>query len=74
MKKIKSIAVIMILTALPMLLSAQPQPSDSGIGGGAGGNPVGGGAPIGGGFLILLSLALGYGIRRIYDFRKKAME
>ncbi|MBM3436461.1 MAG: hypothetical protein FJY07_09635 [Bacteroidetes bacterium] len=74
MKKITSIAVILVILALPIILSAQPQPNDATIGGGAGSSPVGGGAPIGGGFLVLLSLAIGYGVRKIYDFRKKAME
>jgi hypothetical protein len=74
MKKITSIAAFLVILALPILLSAQPQPSDPSIGGGAGASPVGGGAPIGGGFLVLLSLALGYGVRKVYDFRKKALE
>lgn len=73
MKKITSIAVILVISALPILLSAQPQPNDPGIGGGAGASPVGG-APVGGGFLVLLSLALGYGVRKFYDIRKKALE
>ncbi|MBL7105940.1 MAG: hypothetical protein ISS18_16565, partial [Bacteroidales bacterium] len=47
---------------------------DPGIGGGAGAAPVGGGAPIGGGLLIMLSLAIGYGTKKIYDARKKVLD
>ena len=35
-------------------------------------NQLGGKAHIGGGVLILLTLAMGYGGKRFYDFRKKA--
>ncbi|MCD4696099.1 MAG: hypothetical protein K8S16_07635 [Bacteroidales bacterium] len=51
-------------------------PWDPSIGGGAGSAPVGGGggAPIGGGFIILFSLAFGYGTRKIYATRKKVLD
>lgn len=74
MKTLKNIIAIMLLVAIPMILTAQPQPYDSGIGGGEGSNPVGGGASITGGLVILFSLGLGYGARRVYDYRKRLSE
>ncbi len=53
---------------------SQPQPWDPTIGGGEGSSPVGGGAPVGGGLLILLSLAIGYGARKIFNKRKNIMD
>jgi len=50
-----------------------PHPNDGG-GPGSGDIPVGGGASIGGGFLILLSLAAGYGSKKIYEYRKRSLE
>lgn len=73
MKKVIQILAILLVILVPVILSAQPMPYDPSIGGGSGGAPVGGGAPIGGGLIILLSLALGYGSKKIYDVRKKVM-
>ena len=72
MKKVIQILVIVLVVMLPMILAAQPQPWDPGLGGGEGANPVG--APIGGGLLIMLSLAIGYGARKVFNARKKVME
>jgi len=74
MKKVIQILVIALVVLVPVILLAQPLPYDPGIGGGAGANPVGGGAPIGGGLLIMLSLAIGYGTKKIYDARKKVLD
>ncbi|MCD4696184.1 MAG: hypothetical protein K8S16_08065 [Bacteroidales bacterium] len=78
-KRSKSVWIIQILAILfvvlvPVILSAQPMPYDPGVGGGTGGNPVGGGAPIGGGLLIMLSLAIGYGTKKLYQIRKKVLD
>jgi len=73
MKKAILILGLLILIMIPVLMIAQPLPSDGGIGGGAGSSPSGGGAPIGGGLLILLSLAVGYGTRKVFRARKKLM-
>ena len=73
MKKTIQILVILFVILMPVILSAQPLPYDEGIGGGTGGTPAGGGAPIGGGLLIMLSLAVGYGAKKIYAIRKKVM-
>jgi hypothetical protein len=75
MKKVIQILVILIVVLIPVILTAQPHPWDgTNWGGGEGGAPVGGGAPIGGGLLILLSLAIGYGTRKIYNARKKVLD
>ncbi len=73
MKKVIQILAIALVILVPVILSAQPLPYDPGIGGGTASNPVGGGAPIGGGLLIMLSLAIGYGTRKIYEARKKVL-
>lgn len=74
MKKVIQILAIALVILIPVILTAQPMPNDPGIGGGAGSAPVGGGAPIGGGLLIMLSLAIGYGSRKIYEIRKKVLD
>ncbi len=75
MKKAIQISVILFVLLIPVILSAQPLPyGGDGFGGGEGGAPAGGGAPIGGGLLIMLSLAIGYGAKRIYSIRKKVTD
>jgi hypothetical protein len=74
MKKVIQILAIAVVMLVPVILSAQPMPFDTGVGGGELNNPVGGAAPIGGGLLIMLSLAIGYGTKKIYDIRKKVLD
>ncbi|MBN2175837.1 MAG: hypothetical protein JW731_17030 [Bacteroidales bacterium] len=74
MKKVIQILAIAFVILVPVILSAQPQPWDPAWNGGEGAYPVGGGAPIGGGLLILLSLAIGYGSKKIYEARKKVLD
>jgi hypothetical protein len=74
MKKVVQILVILFVILVPVILSAQPLPFDEGIGGGTATNPVGGASPIGGGLLIMLSLAIGYGAKKIYEIRKKVLD
>lgn len=78
MKKVVQVLVILLVLLIPVILSAQPLPYDQSIGGGTGGGPTGGGpgggAPIGGGLIILLSLAIGYGTKKIFDARKKVLD
>ena len=74
MKKAIQILVILFVILVPVILTAQPLPyGGDGFGGGEGATPGGGAAPIGGGLLIMLSLAIGYGAKRIYSIRKKVM-
>ena len=74
MKKVIQIFAILLVILVPVILTAQPMPWDPSIGGGAGSTPVGGGAPIGGGLIILLSMAIGYGTKKIYNARKKVLD
>ncbi len=74
MKKVVQILVILFVILVPVILTAQPLPyGGDGFGGGEGG-PPGGGTPIGGGLLIMLSLVIGYGAKRIYSICKSIME
>ena len=73
MKKVIQILGMLFVMLLPVILSAQPLPMEGG-GGTGGSGPVGGGAPIGGGLLIMLSLAIGYAAKKIYDVRKKVLD
>ena len=53
-------------------LSAQSPPHpNGGVAPGGSNTPVGGGAPLFGGMGILLILASGYGLKKIYDARVK---
>lgn len=70
MKKVIQILVLLLIILVPVILTAQPHPG-TGPGGGAGSSPAGGGAPIDGGLFVLLSLAVSYGAKKIYNLRKK---
>lgn len=73
MKNIIKIAAIAIcLIIIPWILTAQPLPYDTGIGGGEGTNPVGGGAPLGGGLIMMLIMAAGYGTRKLIGSLKRS--
>lgn len=65
------LASSLILAISPILVSEvfADQPPDPGGGPGGGDLPVGGGNPIGGGLIILATLGVAYGVKRIYDFR-----
>ena len=69
MKKIIQVLTIAVILCIPFILIAQPLPYDPAIGGGEGSNPVGGGAPLTGGLLIMLSLGIGYGMKKTVDLR-----
>ena len=70
-KALKSLLVAGIFLTLPLFSLAQTPPHPNGGGGPGGGNtPVGGGAPIGGGLIIMMALGMGYGAKKVYNFRK----
>lgn len=78
-KAIKTLFVTGFILTAPIFLSTafgQPHPDNPGVGGGNGGpgapGPIGGGAPVGSGVIMLLTMAAGYGYKKIYDLRKKA--
>lgn len=65
--------LLTIVLVLPLtLISFADLPPDPGGGGPGGGDePVGGGSPIGGGLIILVSLGMGYGARKVFDNRRR---
>ena len=68
MKKILTLTAIVMISGFSLLAQAPPAPPENA--GGSGG-PVGGGAPIGSGMVLLISLAAGYGGKKVFDFRKE---
>ncbi len=76
MKTILRFVILMafLLTA-PFLIekaSSQPHPNNQNIGGGTSGSgPIGGGAPIGSGLIMLICLGAGYGLKKVYDVKKR---
>lgn len=74
-RKTIGIMVILFMAVLPFLLPAQNPPMPNG-----GNDPpadisaIGGGASLGGGIITMLTLALGYGVRKIYDSRRRILE
>ena len=74
MKKIIfSTLIFVFLLAVGIMAQTPPHPNGGGEPG-PGNTPVGGGASIGGGLLIMVSLGVGYGLRKIYDIRNKSQE
>ncbi len=70
MKKIILLTVFTAISSFGLLAQAPPVPPSSANQGGTG--PVGGGgAPIGSGVVLLISLAAGYGGKKVYDFKNK---
>lgn len=74
MKRFFASTLFFVLAFIVPTIAQMPPHPNGGIGPGSGNVPVGGGAPIEGGLLIMLSLAVGYGARRIYEMRKKGLE
>ncbi|MDY0103845.1 MAG: hypothetical protein RBS07_12995 [Lentimicrobium sp.] len=71
-KNIRFLAVIlMLLLAISSVNSySQPAPANQSNGGDVGGAPIGGGtAPIGSGMLLLITMAAGYGVKKVYDIK-----
>lgn len=73
-KKITGLAVIILFLSPLTQVMAQggppPPPDDSG----GGDTPIGGAAPIGGGLIILSTLGLFYGGKKVYDLSKNKEE
>jgi hypothetical protein len=69
MKKILMLSVVLMISGLSLLAQAPPNPP--GNAGGSGGPVGGGGAPIGSGIVLLISLAAGYGGKKVFEARKR---
>ncbi|MCD4684254.1 MAG: hypothetical protein K8R86_13295 [Bacteroidales bacterium] len=73
MLKILRKLLLTTVLLLPLtFISFADQPPDPGGGGPGGGDlPVGGGSPIGSGLVLLLSLGMGYGAKKVYQNKKR---
>ena len=74
MKKIMHTVLLFSCLFLGNEVISQPLPGQNGDGSSTGGDPVGGGANIGSGVAVLLTLAAGYGLKKVYDNRRKLEE
>jgi hypothetical protein len=73
-KIISTFLILMALMLSPFLKNDvfADQPPDPGTGGpGTGDIPVGGGSPIDGGLIVLISLGITYGFKKIYKGRNR---
>ncbi len=69
MKRIMKVSIIAVfLLMAPVMMFAQPHPN-GGNAPGVGNHPVGGSAPIGNGTFVLITLAIAYGGRKVYELR-----
>jgi hypothetical protein len=76
-KRIIQLIVAGAFAVAPLFMFAQPNPGGNGNGTPVGGDPIGGGggtAPIGGGIVLLISMAAGYGMKKVFDARNKFEE
>lgn len=67
---VKVLLTAFIAAAPIILLSQTPPHPNGGNVPGSGNTPVGGASPVGSGMVILLSLAAGYGSRKLYTSYK----
>ncbi len=67
MKKLLILSAFTIFFGLSLLAQAPPPPPENA---GAGGGPVGGSAPVGSGLVLLITLAAGYGAKKVYNSKK----
>ena len=67
MKKLIVLSVLAVFFSLTLLAQAPPPPPSNA---GAGGGPVGGSAPIGSGLVLLITLAAGYGAKKVFNSKK----
>jgi hypothetical protein len=74
----KKVILNLIITGLfivvPVIMVTASAPPPPPPGGPGGGTPIGGPAPIGSGIVMLLSMGVAYGAKKIYDARKKLEE
>ena len=65
------LSIVLMISGFSLLAQAPPVPPSSANNGGTSGPVGGGGAPIGSGIVLLISLAAGYGGKKLYDFNKQ---
>lgn len=66
MKKIILLTVFAAICSFALLAQSPPPPPDDPSNGGGTG-PVGGGAPIGSVIVLLITLATGYGVKKVFN-------
>ena len=74
MKKIiRTLSVIAIIAVGASFNTAfsQPPPPNQSNGSSTGGAPIGGSSPIGSGMLLLITMAAGYGVKKVYDIKEE---
>jgi hypothetical protein len=70
-KRIIQIIVAGAFAVAPLFMFAQPNPGQNSNGGGVSEPPIGGTAPIGGGVILLITLASGYGLKKVYELQQE---
>ncbi len=76
MKRILILLTFMTIGSVTLMAQFPPPPPTTGNNGGTNGfvgGVHGGGAPIGSGVVLLISLAAGYGGKKVFDFRKRKL-
>jgi len=75
-KAIVNLIITGLFVALPVIIaSASAPPPPPPPGGPTGGDtPIGGAAPIGSGLVMLISMGVAYGAKKVYDARKRLEE
>jgi len=67
----KLLLTIVLVLSLTIISFADLPPDPGGGGPGGGDDPVGGGSPIGSGLVILISLGMGYGAKKVYQNKNR---
>lgn len=73
-KRIIQLIVAGAFAISPLFMFGQPNPNQGANGAPVGGDPIGGGggtAPIGGGIALLITMAIGYGVKSVFNARQK---
>ena len=65
---------LLIIVPVIMVSAAAPPPPPPPGGPGTGDIPIGGSAPIGSGIVMLISMGMAYGAKKIYNARKRLEE
>lgn len=73
-KAIINLILVGLLIIVPVIIVSASAPPPPPPGPGTGETPIGGTAPIGSGLVMLLSMGAAYGVKKVYDSRKKLEE
>jgi len=73
-KVILNLILVGLLIIVPVIIVSASAPPPPPPGPGTGELPIGGTAPIGSGLVMLISMGMAYGARKIYNARKRLEE